>query len=105
MLDTFEIDSDHCGPMVVDALVKINDQIDPTRGARNCPHEGNDGGTRVILFAATARMGAKSSRPWWMKRIRCVMRIFSYADVGLESRAHVSTKLVPIVSAIGEAHD
>ena len=29
-LDTFEIDRDHCGPMVLDALVKINDQIDPT---------------------------------------------------------------------------
>jgi len=28
-LDTFEIDRDHCGPMVLDALVKINDQIDP----------------------------------------------------------------------------
>jgi hypothetical protein len=28
-LDTFEIDRDSCGPMVLDALVKINDQIDP----------------------------------------------------------------------------
>ena len=24
-LDTYEIDLDHCGPMVLDALVKIND--------------------------------------------------------------------------------
>ena len=33
-LDTFEIDRDHCGPMVLDALVKINDQIDPTLSFR-----------------------------------------------------------------------
>ena len=26
-MDTFDIDRDHCGPMVLDALVKINDQI------------------------------------------------------------------------------
>jgi hypothetical protein len=90
--------------MVLDALVKINDQIDPTRGAHNCLHEGNDGGTRVILFAATARMGAKSPRPWWMHQMYYA-RIFPYTDVGLESRAHVSTKLVPIVPAIGETDD
>jgi len=29
-IDEFEIDLDHCGPMVLDALIKINDQIDPT---------------------------------------------------------------------------
>ena len=29
-METFDIDRDHCGPMVLDALVKINDQIDPT---------------------------------------------------------------------------
>ncbi len=33
-LDTFEIDRDTCGPMVLDALVKINDQIDPTLAFR-----------------------------------------------------------------------
>src|SRR6476469_3825464 len=30
VMDTYEIDRDHCGPMALDALVKINDQIDPT---------------------------------------------------------------------------
>ena len=29
-MDTFDIDRDQCGPMVLDALVKINDQIDPS---------------------------------------------------------------------------
>ncbi len=33
-MDTFEIDRDHCGPMVLDPLVKINDQIDPTLSFR-----------------------------------------------------------------------
>jgi succinate dehydrogenase / fumarate reductase iron-sulfur subunit len=39
-LDTFEIDRDHCGPMVLDALVKINDQIDPTLSFRRSCREG-----------------------------------------------------------------
>ncbi len=28
--DTFEIDLDHCGPMVLDALIKIKNEVDPT---------------------------------------------------------------------------
>ena len=39
-MDTFEIDRDHCGPMVLDALVKINDQIDPTLAFRRSCREG-----------------------------------------------------------------
>src|ERR1700758_2599053 len=39
-LDLFEIDLDHCGPMVLDALVKINDQIDPTLSFRRSCREG-----------------------------------------------------------------
>ncbi|HWX26050.1 MAG TPA: succinate dehydrogenase iron-sulfur subunit [Steroidobacteraceae bacterium] len=39
-LDTFEIDRDQCGPMVLDALVKINDQIDPTLSFRRSCREG-----------------------------------------------------------------
>ena len=39
-LDTFDIDRDHCGPMVLDALVKINDQIDPTLSFRRSCREG-----------------------------------------------------------------
>ena len=39
-MDTFEIDRDHCGPMVLDALVKINDQIDPTLSFRRSCREG-----------------------------------------------------------------
>src|ERR1700744_10167 len=39
-LDRFEIDLDKCGPMVLDALVKINDQIDPTLAFRRSCREG-----------------------------------------------------------------
>jgi len=39
-MDTFEIDRDQCGPMVLDALVKINDQIDPTLSFRRSCREG-----------------------------------------------------------------
>src|ERR1700694_753241 len=39
-MDTFEIDRDDCGPMVLDALVKINDQIDPTLSYRRSCREG-----------------------------------------------------------------
>jgi len=39
-IDEFEIDLDHAGPMVLDALVKINDQIDPTLSfRRSCVRE------------------------------------------------------------------
>ncbi len=39
-MDTFKIDRDHCGPMVLDALVEINDQIDPTLLYRRSCREG-----------------------------------------------------------------
>jgi len=29
-IDTYEIDLDKCGPMVLDALIKIKNEIDPT---------------------------------------------------------------------------
>jgi succinate dehydrogenase / fumarate reductase, iron-sulfur subunit len=39
-LDTFEIDMDDCGPMVLDALIKIKDEIDPTLAFRRSCREG-----------------------------------------------------------------
>ena len=29
-MDTFDIDMDNCGPMVLDVLIKIKNEIDPT---------------------------------------------------------------------------
>ena len=39
-VDTFEVDMDRCGPMVLDALIKIKDEIDPTLTFRRSCREG-----------------------------------------------------------------
>ncbi len=39
-LDSFEIDSNACGPMVLDALLKIKNEIDPTLTFRRSCREG-----------------------------------------------------------------
>jgi len=44
--DIFEVDLDHCGPMVLDALIKIKSEQDPTLTFRRSCREG---------FAAPAR--------------------------------------------------
>ena len=38
--DTFEIDLDDCGPMVLDALFKIKNEVDPTLTFRRSCREG-----------------------------------------------------------------
>ncbi len=39
-LDTFELDLDQCGPMVLDALIKIKDEVDTTLAFRRSCREG-----------------------------------------------------------------
>ena len=39
-LDTFAIDAADCGPMVLDALIKIKDEVDPTLTFRRSCREG-----------------------------------------------------------------
>lgn len=39
-IDTFEVDLDDCGPMVLDALIKIKNEIDPTLTFRRSCREG-----------------------------------------------------------------
>lgn len=39
-LDTFEVDMDTCGPMVLDAIIKIKNEIDPTLTFRRSCREG-----------------------------------------------------------------
>ena len=39
-MDTYEVDMDTCGPMVLDALIKIKDEIDPTLTFRRSCREG-----------------------------------------------------------------
>ena len=39
-LDTYEVDMDRCGPMVLDVLIKIKNEIDPTLTCRRSCREG-----------------------------------------------------------------
>ena len=39
-MDTYEVDLDKCGPMVLDALIKIKNEIDPTLTFRRSCREG-----------------------------------------------------------------
>lgn len=39
-IDTYEVDADRCGPMVLDALIKIKNEIDPTLTFRRSCREG-----------------------------------------------------------------
>ena len=39
-VDTYEVDMDHCGPMVLDVLIKIKNEIDPTLTFRRSCREG-----------------------------------------------------------------
>src|SRR5690554_5908351 len=39
-VDTYQIDLDDCGPMVLDALIKIKNEIDPTLTFRRSCREG-----------------------------------------------------------------
>ena len=39
-MDTYEVDMDKCGPMVLDALIKIKNEIDPTLTFRRSCREG-----------------------------------------------------------------
>ena len=61
-LDTYEIDLDKCGPMVLDALILIKNEIDPTLTFRRSCREGicgscamNIGGTNTL--ACTRAIG------------------------------------------------
>src|SRR5262245_33355298 len=60
--DTYEIDLDACGPMVLDALIKIKNEVDPTLTFRRSCREGIcgscamniDGGNTLACTKAAA---------------------------------------------------
>lgn len=39
-IDTYEVDLDNCGPMVLDAIIKIKDEMDPSLSFRRSCREG-----------------------------------------------------------------
>ncbi|MGH7075753.1 MAG: 2Fe-2S iron-sulfur cluster-binding protein, partial [Stellaceae bacterium] len=55
-LDTFEIDLDQCGPMVLDALIKIKNEVDPTLTFRRSCREGVCGSCAMNIGGKTGGM-------------------------------------------------
>lgn len=53
-VDTFEIESDRCGPMVLDALIKIKSEIDPTLTFRRSCREGICGSCAMNIDGVNA---------------------------------------------------
>jgi succinate dehydrogenase / fumarate reductase iron-sulfur subunit len=51
-LDTYEVDLDRCGPMVLDALIKIKNEIDPTLTFRRSCREGICGSCAMNIDGA-----------------------------------------------------
>jgi succinate dehydrogenase / fumarate reductase iron-sulfur subunit len=51
-LDTYVVDLDGCGPMVLDALIKIKDEIDPTLTFRRSCREGICGSCAMNIDGA-----------------------------------------------------
>lgn len=51
-LDTYEVDMDTCGPMVLDALIKIKNEIDPTLTFRRSCREGICGSCAMNIDGA-----------------------------------------------------
>ena len=66
-VDTYEVDLDQCGPMVLDALIKIKNEIDPTLTFRRSCREGIcgscamniDGGNTLACTKAIDECGKK----------------------------------------------
>jgi len=53
-LDTYQVDMDHCGPMVLDALIKIKNEVDPTLTFRRSCREGICGSCAMNIDGANA---------------------------------------------------
>lgn len=51
-IDTYRIDADDCGPMVLDALIKIKDEVDPTLTFRRSCREGICGSCAMNIDGA-----------------------------------------------------
>jgi succinate dehydrogenase / fumarate reductase, iron-sulfur subunit len=52
-VDTYFVDLDDCGPMVLDALIKIKNEVDPTLTFRRSCREGICGSCAMNIDGAT----------------------------------------------------
>ena len=71
-VDTYDVDMDNCGPMVLDVLIKIKNEIDPTLTFRRSCREGicgscamniDGGNTLACTMAADASAGTVKIYP------------------------------------------
>jgi len=53
-VDSYEVDLDHCGPMVLDAVIKIKNEIDPTLTFRRSCREGICGSCAMNIDGANS---------------------------------------------------
>jgi succinate dehydrogenase / fumarate reductase iron-sulfur subunit len=61
-LDTYEVDMDECGPMVLDALIKIKNEIDPTLTFRRSCREGVCGSCAMNIDGSNTLACTKSAK-------------------------------------------
>ena len=61
-LDTYEVDMDECGPMVLDALIKIKNEIDPTLTFRRSCREGVCGSCSMNIDGSNTLACTKSAK-------------------------------------------
>ena len=61
-IDTFEVDMDNCGPMVLDALIKIKNEIDSTLTFRRSCREGICGSCAMNIDGSNTLACTKSAR-------------------------------------------
>jgi len=61
-LDTYEVDMDNCGPMVLDALIKIKNEIDSTLTFRRSCREGICGSCAMNIDGSNTLACTKSSK-------------------------------------------
>src|SRR3974390_3208861 len=54
-VDTYHVDRDDCGPMILDALIWIKNKIDPTLTFRRSCREGVCGSCAMNVGGANAR--------------------------------------------------
>jgi succinate dehydrogenase / fumarate reductase iron-sulfur subunit len=70
-LDTFEIDAERCGPMVLDALIKIKNEVDPTLAFRRSCREGVCGSCAMNIDGANTLACTKE-----LDGCRAVVRVY-----------------------------
>ena len=61
-LDIYEVDMDNCGPMVLDALIKIKNEIDPTLTFRRSCREGVCGSCAMNIDGSNTLACTKSAK-------------------------------------------